>query len=339
MNKQEQVNDLDLGLEFHSTPKTKKINCNPGFLRSHYIKLRKAITDLTPQPSNSKPQNHSSLIASLYFILSEATKMNQWRLLKPETADAYTNMAVDEAIMKARIENKVPNTLRFYMWNPSAVSIGRFQKLIDQVHLENCRKHGIDIVRRISGGGAVYHDSEGEITYSITAKLSDLGCKTLDMPSAYQKICRGLNEAVKILGTKAEYQPPDPKRCPNLTIKGRKISGNAQSCKKGVLLQHGTFLLDIDHTRMFTFLKVPWAKNIDDVLKVSKRKLTSTRQELNSQFSTEEAIHALVQGFETALGVQFVEGTLTEYEQKLAQKNRKERFVTEEWNFLGKSSI
>jgi lipoate---protein ligase len=265
--------------------------------------------------------------------------MDSWRLLKPETADAFTNMAVDEAIMKARIENRAPNTLRFYMWNPSAVSIGRFQKLHNEVHVENCKKHGIDIVRRITGGGAVYHDSDGEITYSIVAKTSDLGCADLDMLSAYQKICSGLNEAVKILGAKAEYRPPDPKRCPNLTIRGKKISGNAQSCKKGVLLQHGTFLLDIDHTRMFTFLNVPWAKTLDDVLAVSKRKLTSTRQELDSEFSTEEAYHALVAGFEKALGVQFVEGTLTEYEQKLAEKYRKERFVTEDWVFLGKASV
>ena len=265
--------------------------------------------------------------------------MNRWRLLKPQTADAYTNMAVDEAIMKARIENRVPNTLRFYMWNPSAVSIGRFQKLADQVHVENCRKHGVDIVRRISGGGTVFHDSTGEITYSITAKLADLGCKSLDMPSAYQKICSGLNEAVNILGADAEYRPPDPKRCPNLAIRGKKISGNAQTCKKGVLLQHGTFLLDIDHTRMFTFLKVPWAKTLDDVLKVSKRKLTSARDELGTKFSTEEAYKALVVGFEKALNAKFVEGNLTEYEQKLAEKTRKERFVTEDWNFLGKSSV
>jgi len=265
--------------------------------------------------------------------------MDNWRLLKPQTADAYTNMAIDEAIMKARIKNRVPNTLRFYMWNPSAVSIGRFQTLADEIHVENCRKHGVDIVRRITGGGAVYHDSEGEITYSIITKTKDLGCKDLDLLSAYQKICSGLNEAVKILGTKAEYRPPDPKRCPNLTISGKKISGNAQSSKKGVLLQHGTFLLDIDHEKMFTFLKVPWAKTLHDVLKVSKRKLTSARQELDSEFSTEEAYQALVRGFEKALNVQFVEEELTEYEQKLAERLRKERFVTEEWAFLGKASI
>jgi lipoate-protein ligase A len=265
--------------------------------------------------------------------------MGIWRLLKPEVGDAFTNMAVDEAIMKARIEDRVPNTLRFYRWNPSAVSIGRFQNLHNEVHVENCRDHGVDIVRRITGGGAVYHDSEGEITYSIVAKTSELGCADLDMLSAYQKICSGLNEAVKILGAKAEFHPPDPKRCPNLTISGKKISGNAQSSKKGVLLQHGTFLLDINHARMFTFLKVPWAKTLDDVLKVSKRKLTSTRQELDSQFSTEEAYQALIRGFEKALNVQFVEEKLIEYERKLAEKLRKERFVTEDWTFLGKASI
>ena len=159
------------------------------------------------------------------------------------------------------------------------------------------------------------------------------------MLSAYQKICSGLNEAVKILGAKAEYRPPDPKRCPNLTINGKKISGNAQTSKKGILLQHGTFLMDINHTKMFTYLKVRWAKTLEDVLVVSKRKLTSARQELDSNFSTQEASQALVRGFEKALNVMFVSEELTEYELKLAEKIRKERFVTEDWNFLGKSSF
>ena len=265
--------------------------------------------------------------------------MEDWRLLKLQTADAFTNMAVDEAIMKAKIENRVPNTLRLYQWTPSAVSIGRFQTLADEIHVDNCKTYGVDIVRRITGGGAVYHDQNGEITYSIVAKTADLGCKNLDTLLAYQKICNGLNEAVKILGTKAEYRPPDPKRCPNLTIAGKKISGNAQTSKKGILLQHGTFLLDIDHKKMFTFLKVPWAKTLNDVLVVSKRKLTSTRQELDSNFSTQEAYHALVRGFEKALNIQLVEAELTEYEQQLAKKYRKERFVTEDWNSLGKSSV
>ena len=247
-------------------------------------------------------------------------------------------MAVDEAILKARTENKVPNTLRFYQWNPSAVSIGRFQKLENEVHVDNCKKYGVTIVRRISGGGAVYHDSEGELTYSIVSKLTDLGCKDLDMLSAYKKICSGLNEAINILGTKAEYRAPDPKRCPNLAISGKKISGNAQTSKKGILLQHGTFLMEINHERMFTFLKVPWAKTLEDVLPVSKRKLTSAKQELGSNFSTKEALNALIEGFKKALNITLLEESLTEYEKQLAIKIKKERYVTEDWNFLGKSS-
>ena len=79
------------------------------------------------------------------------------------------NMAVDEAILRCRAANSVPNTLRFYRWKPSAVSIGRFQKLENEVNLKNCAKLGVDTVRRISGGGTVFHDSEGEVTYSVIA--------------------------------------------------------------------------------------------------------------------------------------------------------------------------
>jgi len=265
--------------------------------------------------------------------------MDNWRLLKLETADAYTNMAMDEAILTARIQNKVPNTLRFYQWNPSAVSVGRFQTLENEINVCECKKHGVDIVRRISGGGAVYHDQNGEITYSIIAKTADLGFQNLDLLGAYQKICTGLNEAVKILGAKADYHPPDPKRCPNLSVNGKKISGNAQTTRKGVLMQHGTFLLQIDYPTMFSLLKVPWSTNLDEVLGVAKRKLGCVKQDINPNFSLQEAYKALVSGFETALNVEFVEDPLVDYEQKLAEKLKKEKFVTEDWNFLGKSSF
>jgi lipoate-protein ligase A len=265
--------------------------------------------------------------------------MKHWRLLKLRTADAFTNMAIDEAIMKARIEKRVPNTLRFYQWNPSAVTIGRFQTLKHEVNIRNCKKHGIDIVRRISGGGTVYHDGYGEITYSIVTKINDLGCKKLDMLCAYQKICGGLNEAVKILGIKAEYRPPEQKTCPNLTIKGKKISGNAQISKKGILLQHGTFMMDIDYKKMFTFLKVSWTNNLDDILQVSKRKLTSARQELGFNFSTQDAYRSLIFGFQKSLNIALVETGLTKYEQNLAERLKKEKYGSEEWNLFGKISV
>jgi len=262
--------------------------------------------------------------------------MNAWRLLKLETNNAFMNMAVDEAILQARIAGKVPNTLRFFRWQPSAISIGRFQEVQKEVLVENCKKHGIDIVRRISGGGAVYHDYDGEITYSVTVATEDLG--TADVFAAYNLICNGLIEAIQILGIRADFDPGDPKNCPNVSVNGRKISGSAQSHKRGILLQHGTLLVDVDLKKMFTFLNVLWAKTCMEVVNVAEKKITSVKQELGASVSMKEAYHALVKGFEKALETSLKEGELTGYEQKLAEKLCKEKYSTDEWNFNGKTA-
>lgn len=260
--------------------------------------------------------------------------MSAWRLLKLGVNDAFTNMAIDEAIMKARIKGTVPNTIRFYQWKPSAVTIGRFQNIFQATHIENCKKQRVDVVRRITGGGAIYHDRDGEITYSVVANEKDLG--STDVVVAYHLICNGLIEAAKILNVKADFNHGDPKHCPNIAIGKRKISGSAQSHKKGVLLQHGSFLLDIDLKKMFTFLKVPWAKSLEDVLNIARERLTSIKHELNSTVSKDNVYHALVTGFQKALHIQLVEGELTSYEVSLAEKLRREKFTVDEWNLTGK---
>lgn len=259
--------------------------------------------------------------------------MSDWRLLKLETRNAFMNMAIDEAVLKARIARMVPNTLRFYRWKPSAVSIGRFQRFSEEVHVENCRRQGVDIVRRITGGGAVYHDYEGEITYSVVVGEKDLGSR--DVVSAYNLICRGLIEAARILGVNADFSPGNPKHCPNITMSGRKFSGSAQFHKKGVLLQHGTFLVQTDLEKMFTFLRVPWAESLEDVLRVARKKLTSIERELKSSISNKEACEALAGGFQKALKTELVEEDLTDYEGSLAEELCREKFATDNWNFKG----
>jgi len=263
--------------------------------------------------------------------------MNTWRLLKSESNDAFMNMAIDEAILHARIAGKVLNTLRFFRWQPSAVSIGRFQQVQKEVNVENCKKHGINIVRRISGGGAVYHDYNEEITYSVTVSTHDLG--TNDVFAAYDLICNGLIEAIKILGINADFNPGNPKNCPNITVNKRKISGSAQSHRSGVLLQHGTLLMDVDLKKMFSFLNVPWAKTCIEVMNVAEKKITSVKQELGLSVSIKEAYRALVEGFEKALEISLKKGDLTSYERRLAEKLCKEKYLTDEWNFNGKPTI
>lgn len=257
--------------------------------------------------------------------------MNQWRLLELETHDPYMNMAIDEAILTAKTANHVVNTIRFYRWNPSAVSIGKFQKLENEVWLENCRKHGVGFVRRITGGGAVYHDAGDEITYSVVASKEDLEASSIT--EVYARTYSGLAEALHILGIRADFSEGNAKVCPNLTVNGRKISGSSQSHKHGTVLQHGTLLIDVDFERMFAFLRVPWAKTCMEIVDVAKQKITSVKTELGKEIAIEQVSGALVEGFQNALGIELVEDSLSVYELDIALKLAKEKYATDEWNF------
>lgn len=262
--------------------------------------------------------------------------MSTWRLLKLETHDACTNMAIDEAILTARIANLAPNTLRFYRWKPSAVSIGKFQDAQKEVQLKNCRERGVDFVRRITGGGTVYHDAEGEITYSVVVDKKDLASH--DITQVYLRIYAGLVEALRILGINADFGEGNQNTCPNLTVKGKKISGSAQAHKSGIVLQHGTLLLSVDLHEMFTLLRVPWAKTCMEVVSVAENRITSIKQELQREASVEDVNGALVQGFKEAWGIRFEEGSLSPCEQEFSAKLRKAKYATAEWNLEGKNT-
>ncbi len=246
------------------------------------------------------------------------------------------NMAIDEAVLHARLQEKTPNTLRLYKWKPSAISIGKNQKLENEVQLNNCRKLGIDIVRRISGGGTVYHDAQSEITYSVIAKTSDVD--TNDIAEVYIKIYRAIAEALQILGVNSDFNEGDAKNCPNLTVKSKKISGSAQAQKSGIFLQHGTLLLNVDLEKMFTLLRVPWTQSCMQVVNVAKNKITSLKDELAQPVSEEAVTGALIKGFERALNIHLVCGELMGFESDLANRLCKEKYASDGWNFQGKTT-
>ena len=100
--------------------------------------------------------------------------MNVWRFLPLEVKNGFWNMALDESILKMAIEKKSPNTLRFYKWKPSTASIGRNQSLSNEINVPFTKEKGFKIVRRITGGGAVFHDEYREITYSIVCPIKFL---------------------------------------------------------------------------------------------------------------------------------------------------------------------
>jgi lipoate-protein ligase A len=261
--------------------------------------------------------------------------MNTWRLFPLGTFNAAMNMAIDEAILNARIANQVPNTLRLYRWQPSAVSIGKNQNPENEVYLDNAKQLGVDVVRRISGGGTVYHDLEGEVTYSVIARVADLG--TADVTTVYTKIYCAITDALRILGVPADFSSGDAKNCPNLTVAGKKISGSSQTISRGVVLQHGTILVNVDLPKMFQLIKF---KDINCSLaaNIGKRKVTCIQNELSHKISPDTVANALVQGFKAILKIQLQERELTAVEKQTADKLAKEKYSTEEWNLSGKTA-
>src|SRR5947208_2617798 len=126
-----------------------------------------------------------------------------WRLLVTEPTDGATNMAIDEALWRGRQAGGSPPTLRFFAWAPPTVSLGYGQPLGRDVDEAACRALGVGLVRRPTGGSAIYHDGpERELTYSVAAIAADLGIGS-DLLETYQWIGRALLRGLRALGAPA----------------------------------------------------------------------------------------------------------------------------------------
>jgi lipoate-protein ligase A len=222
------------------------------------------------------------------------------------------NMAVDEILL-----NKMGGTptLRIYGWKPRAVSIGYFQSMEKEVNTNECKCLGIDVIRRMTGGGAVFHDSE--LTYSFLTKQYPQS-----IIESYKLICDAIIIAINKLGFAAEFSPLN-----DIVINGKKVSGNAQTRKKNTLLQHGTILLDVDINKMFSVLKVPSEKIRDKLITDVRQRVTV----LNKTF--DETAASLKAGFSEKFSAKLVDDILTEEERIEAEKLAREKYTTYQWNW------
>ncbi|NYZ74366.1 lipoate--protein ligase family protein [Candidatus Micrarchaeota archaeon] len=245
----------------------------------------------------------------------------RWRVIDYSENDAYLNMAIDEAISEAVAKGGAP-TIRFYGWNPSAVSIGYFQSLEHEVDIGHCADIGVDIVRRRTGGGAVYHDHQGEITYSVIGKEERF---PKDILASYRLICGWITDSLGLLGIKSEFRPIN-----DIVVGEKKISGNAQTRRGGVLLQHGTILHSVDVDTMFSVLRVSDEKIRDKMIATVRERVTSVSQQRN--VSRDELYGALLSGF--TKGKDFGLGDLSDGERNRALELVENRYLTREWNAM-----
>jgi lipoate-protein ligase A len=234
-------------------------------------------------------------------------------------------MAVDRAIQSARAQGSVPPTLRIYAWARPTVSLGRFQD-VSGLDIELCKRHGIDIVRRFTGGRGVLHADE--VTYSVVASTDD-GVPR-GVAASYRYLCSGLAEAYRILGVDAVltrrprgdrgssacYLHATPA---DLSFGVRKLSGSAQVWVGTTVLQHGSFTISRDvPLEAAVFLLDDEARRALDVTTATLRDTTGAAP------TRDEVADALRRGFETALGISLLEGGLT-----LQEIAEAERFVDE----------
>lgn len=248
----------------------------------------------------------------------------KFRFLDTGFRSAAENMALDESILLHRRRGEAPPTLRFYGWSPPAVSIGYFQSLHEVLNLEKCSSLGIEYVRRMTGGGAVFH--EKELTYSLI-DLEKSRWVPANIKESYKIICKGIVEGLSELGVHAEFFPLN-----DVVIGERKISGNAQTRRKGVLLQHGTILLDANVEKMFGVLRIPQEKLRDKAIKHAEERITSLKHVLSREVAFDEVVPVFRDGFERALGAEMVLGELSSSEERLAHKLAESKYTSSFWN-------
>ncbi len=260
-----------------------------------------------------------------------------WRFLHNGPADGPWNMAVDEAIARAVGDGLAPATLRFYEWSPPTVSLGYLQRAPGGVDLQACRRHGIGLVRRITGGRAVLHADE--LTYSVAVPLQG-PWRSLSVLEVFARISNGLIAGLKHLGVEASLGGPRAQagdgpesgacfllhRMPAILVGGRKLLGSAMRRWGRYLLQHGSLLLDFDprlHHRIFP----AWPRENPTGGVTSLRLLLGTRPLVG------DLVSALREGWCEALGTACVAGELLPVEHTAAEQGARERYASEAWTF------
>ena len=250
--------------------------------------------------------------------------MNAWRFLDTGALPGALNMAIDQAILGLHANGKSPPTLRFYQWTPPAVSLGYCQKR-HNLDLAACRRLGIEVVRRPSGGRAVLH--LGDLTYAVIAGTAD-GIPSA-VTAAYRLICDGLLQGFRLLGIDAlmgrgVIKPPQHEICflrgtlGSIMHRERKFVGSAQTWHASSMLQHGSIIL----VPQIEALVSLWPGSADSPAELRAKlegRIISLQEILGQLPEMEEVKAAIREGIARALGIRFDSGELTPGEWTLAK--------------------
>ncbi|MBA4535792.1 lipoate--protein ligase family protein [Bacillus aquiflavi] len=275
-------------------------------------------------------------------------KNEVWYFIDSGDCSPSFNMALDEALLDWHSEGRIPPIVRFYGWDPATLSIGYFQKVNKEINLEAIKAHQLGFVRRPTGGRGVLH--EHELTYSVIVSEMHPNMPA-SVTEAYRVISEGILKGFHHLGLDAYFAIPktaeekgnlintrsavcfDAPSWYELVVEGRKIAGSAQTRQKGVILQHGSILLDLDEDKLFSLFKYPNERVKERMQKSFKNKAVAINDISSRTISISEAKTAFKLGFAEGLNVKFEPYELCEDELLYVHKLAKERYENDEWNF------
>ncbi len=243
-----------------------------------------------------------------------------WQLIHAGPRDPAMHVALDEVLTDAVAAGERPPTLRFWEWDTRCVVIGRFQSLRNEVDAEGARRHGVNVVRRISGGGAMFMEAGNCITYSIHAPESLV--EGMSFQESYAFFDQWVIDALADLGITAWYQPLN-----DITSPAGKIAGAAQARRNGAVLHHVTMAYDIDAAKMLEVLRIGREKLSDKGTRSAAKRVDPLRSQTG--LPREQVIERMIATFRRAHGL--VDTTLRPAEIEAAQALYREQIDTPAW--------
>jgi lipoate-protein ligase A len=245
-----------------------------------------------------------------------------FRVLDSPPLSGAEHMALDEIIVKAHSENLIPNTLRFLQFKPCAL-VGLHQNVRLEVNVPYCRAHGIDINRRITGGGSLYFGPM-ELGWEMYAAKDTPGIPRR-VEDLYRVLCEGMVCGLKKIGIDAAYRPIN-----DIEAGGRKISGTGGTELHRSFVFQSTLIVNFDVAEMLNILNIPLAKIRDKAVRSMRERVTSVYEQLGRIPSHDRMKEAIVAGLSETLNYHFTAGALTGLEKTMLHQ-RLPFFQSDAW--------
>jgi lipoate-protein ligase A len=250
----------------------------------------------------------------------------RWRYLADDGVGASFGLAADEALVRGQGTGTSPPTLRLYTYASHCALVGRFQRVAAEVQLDVCRRHGIAVNRRPTGGGAILMGAD-QLGVAIAAPAGDLP-RTYDrVRELFERFGAGIVAALATFGVRAAYR-----RKNDIEVEGRKIAGlGIYFDRGGGLLFHASLLVDLDIPLMLSVLRTPFEKISDKAVATVAERIATLRGLTGSGVTVAEVRERVRDAYARTLGVELEAGDLTAEERAVVARLEAERYATEAW--------